>query len=811
MKGIWRDLRGGLRLFTRSPLHYSLMIATLALGAGVNVAAFSVADAMLLRPLPVERPDELIRLASSFPNGTFSYPDYLGMSRDKRIIADVAATTGQLDPAVEEGPAGRTLLHGYHVSQNYFGVLGVPLAAGRSFAPDEDRMPRGKPVMVLSHALAVERFGSASAAVGQTLRVAGSLYGVIGVAPAGFTGTIRAARVDFWAPLTAQQLILRVGNRLQNWNNHWLTFYARLAPGATLAQAGSEAETIVRRVMREGGGPGAEKIMTVRAMRDLDAQAALQPQTTTLQLGLLGLVGVVLFIACINVANLVLAKAMVRRKEIALRMAIGASRWQILRQLFVEAALLAAAGTAAGVFLAFVLIDLLDSMRLDSIPTMALDARIDGRALAVACGAAAVATICFGFAPLLDARHWDLNSLLKGALPGQPRRRSLARGGRGVLVGLQVGLAVFLLVYTGLFARALDRAFRVDPGFRTDNLVFGLVDIIPLHLPDKELPAIWQRIVDGMRALPGVREVGSSDNFPFAHQGWTNPIINGGEQHEAISRILVGPKYFAAMGIPILRGREFEPQDSAPDVDNVIVDQAMAETFWPGEDPIGKTFATSINRPKPIFVIGVAKNALYNFSTSSSRWRLRFYRLADQSPRERMAVVVHTAGDADAMKPALAAALARIEPRATMQTMTMAECMGRELLLMRVGRALLGAMALLGLVLAGIGLYGVLSFDVGRRTHEIGVRLAVGAEPAWIGRLIVQGSLPLIGIGLVLGLVTAAATSPMVRNLLMGVEPHDPASFLIAALFVALGSLAAVVAPALTAMRAKPLVALRID
>jgi predicted permease len=807
VSGFIQDVRGALRLFARRPAHLAVMVATLALGTGVNVAAFSIADATLLRPLPVAQPDKLFRIASSNPRGTFTYPEYRELSAHREVLATLVAIS-PIQQLIEDSQEGERLFASL-VSGNYFSALGVAPALGRGFLSAEDRPPAGQPVAVISDELWRRRFEGAPGVLGKTLRLGGAIYTIVGVAPAGFRGIERASKVDLWLPVTTQHLVMKgTPDRLTNWDHHWLTFVARLAPGVTPAQAAVPLEAAVRRIMRANGRPDDQTQVTVYS--DWEAQSRLSPRTTMLQVGLVALVSVILLLSCLNVANLILGQAIGRRREIAVRLAVGATRRRLLRQLLTEGLVIAGLGTGLGVLLASGILDLVASLQPRYLPGLALEPRLDRRVLGIALAAATLATLIVGLAPALDARQWSLAGTLRGR-GDQALHRRWGKGGRGVLAMAQVAMCTLLIVHTGLLARSLHKAWRLDPGFRTDNLLMASVSLEPMALSPEAQRAAWARLLERTRRLPGVRGVAYVNDLPFDLVGWMNPVVDGREYREAVSRIWIGPDYFAVMGVPLLAGREFRPDHGPDAAETIIVDQAAAEYFWPGQEAVGKLLYTSFHSPKPRRVVGVVKNAAYNLGTSDRRWRMRFFANIEGYTRDARVLYVHTDGPPEALRAGLTRVIQQAEPRAFVKLVTMPECMGQELALLAVGRAVLGAMAVLGLVLAAIGLYGLLSFEVGRRSHELGIRLAVGADPGRLGRLVVRQSLEVVGIGLAIGLAAAAFTTTLGRDLLVGVSPRDPLVFLTTAVLVMGTSLIAVALPALRAARSSPLQALRTE
>lgn len=807
MMGFYKDVRGALRMFTRRPGHFALMVATLALGTGVNVAAFSVADATLLRPLPVADPDKLFRIVSSNPMGTFTYPEYVDLGAHREVLTALVATS-DIQPLIEDSQASERLFASL-VSGNYFPVLGVAPVLGRSFLPEEDRPPAGQAVAVISHELWKRRFGASPAALGKTLRLAGAVYTIIGVAPAGFRGVDRISRVDLWLPVTTQHLVMKgMPERLTNWDHHWLTFFGRLAPGVTPAQAATPLEAAVRRIMRANGRPDDQTQVSVHS--DWEAQARLWPRATMLQVGLLTLVSVILLLSCLNVANLVLGRTIARRREMAVRLAVGASPQRVSRQLLTEGLVIAVVGTGLGLGLASLILDLVAAFHPRDLPALSIEARLDRRVLAIALGATTLATVIFGLAPALEARHWNLAGSLRGRGDG-PHHRRWGKGGRSLLVMAQVAMCTLLVVHTGLLARSLHKAWQLDPGFRTDNLLMASVSLEPLALPAEAQRPTWARLLEGTRALPGVRAVAYVNDFPFNLTGWVNPVVDGREYREAVSRIWIGPDYFAVMGMTMLGGREFRHQYGPDALDTMIVDQAAADYFWPGQQALGKKLFTSFHSPKPRQVVGVVKDAAYNIGASDRRWRLRLYANIEGLARDSRVLYVHTDGPPEALRATLTRALKKAEPRAFVTLLTMAECMGNELALLAVGRTVLGAMAALGLLLAAIGLYGLLSFEVGRRSHELGIRLAVGADPARLARMVMRQSLGVVGGGLLVGLALSTFTTNVGRDLLVGVSPGDPLVLLATALLVMGTSLVAVALPARRASRSSPLQAMRVE
>jgi putative ABC transport system permease protein len=797
-----RDLRYGLRTLRSTPAFTLAAVLTLALGMGATTAIFSVVERVLLRPLPFEDAGRLVVLRQAPPSGghvfEWSYPDYADLRRETRSFEDLAVVPYSVSRFVWTG-ADPAPARGALVSGNLFSVLGVRPAIGRAFLPDEDRRGAEK-VVVIGDGLWRRRFGADPAVVGRIVTLNAESYRVVGVLPPGFE---YPARTELWVPVVAAVDSLAEARQVG-----FLDVVGRIRPGVTPAAATADAQTVLDRLSELYRPSTPRAIVTATPLAE-DLLGDVRPAL----LVLLAAAGLVLLIACANVANLLLARASVRRAEMAVRTALGASRSRLVQQLLAESLLLAGMGAVLGVVVGFTGLDLLLAVVPPDLPRIE-GVGLDPWVLAFCGGVTLAAAVAFGLLPAL--RSSGSTSGLDAA-----SRRLASSGGRlarGLVVG-EIALAALVLVGSGLLIRSLSRLQSVDLGFDRESTLS-----IEVFLPEARyaepaaVRAFYDRLVERAAALPGVtraagvlvRPLQGPDGFdyPFSIEGRsadeqaTYPLLN----YEAIT-----PDYFSASGIPLLSGRPFQASDDEDAPGVVIVSRGLARRFWPGADPIGRRIKWGPpDGPAPwLTIVGVAGDARYRALQSPT---LDVYVPYRQSPWGLNHLIVRAAGDPAALAGALAREARAIDPGvATLDAATARELVDSALRRPRFNTLLLGFFAAAALALAGVGIYGVTSYAAARRTREMGIRMALGAGPGQVRRLVIGQALRAGAVGIAIGLAAALAGTRLLSGLLFEVRPADPLTFAAVPIFLALVAALAGWVPARRAAKLAPTAALRAE
>jgi predicted permease len=805
-----QDARYGVRALLKAPGFTLVAVLTLALGIGANTAIFSVVSGVVLRPLDYLEPERLMWFWDKQPDldqAPLSAPDYLDFQAQNKSFENIAGVrplnfnlTGQGDPE---------RVRGVVVTANFFEMLHVTPALGRAFRPEEGLA--GAPrVAVISHGFWQQRFGGDANIVGRSITLNEEPVTIIGVAPKGF-GFISDAM--FW--LNPKRIVPEVFSNFQRDHltmrgMHYLLVLGRLKPGATLAQAQADIETIMARGQQDF------PVEARHFMRLTPLHEVLVGDVRPTMMALAVAVGFVLLIACANVANLLLARATARQREIAIRRALGAGRWRIVRQLLTESLLLAIAGGGLGLLIAFWGVDLIVTASPPDLPRVSA-IRVDRIVLAFTAGISILAGLLFGFAPAFSASRGGLNEVLKeGGRGGSggAQRSPL----RSLLVVGEVALSLVLLTGAGLLLRSMARLLEVKPGFRAENLVTMWVSFASSKYSKAGATEAFARdLLPRLESLPGVEGVTMTNDLPLEGQDTTSyPRLEGRAEGQE-ERTLVGmhavtPGYFRTMGVPLLRGRDFDARDASNAPPVVIINDAAAKKFWPGQDPIGKRvglFGSGPNAPMSE-IVGVVGDVKHNGLSAPLSYEA--YAPFAQNPWAYLSIVVRTKADPGAMVAAVRKEVRAIDAEQPVYAVrTMDAVMGETLAQRRATLALAGVFAALALVLAAVGIYGVMSYAVSQRGHEIGIRIALGAQRRDIFRLIVGRGMLLIGAGVALGLVGAFGVTRFLRTLLFGVQPHDPLTFAaVAALLVGVALLACWL-PARRATKVDPLVALRYE
>jgi putative ABC transport system permease protein len=806
MNLILQDARFALRGFRKSPAFAAIAIFTLAVGIGANTSIFSVANALLLRQLPYPQPERLALLSSQHivngAKGPLSWPRFQMVHEQNKSFAGVAAFTS--DTFTWTGRGAPEQLTAARVSWDFLQILGVRPAAGRSFNAEEDQ-PGGSFVVMLSHELWARRFGASPSALGQSLTLNDKVYTVAGVLPAGF-------RFDYLGPvdiIAPRVFELSVITPVQlNGGAGFLNFLARLRPGVSFSQAQAEMDTLAAQYRREHPRfPDADPGSTVRAgnLRD-----ELVSGVSTALWILFGAVGLVLLIACANVASLLLSRALGRKREIAVRTAIGATRASLIRQLLTESLLLAVAGGVLGAVLSAWGTKALAAMAQKTLPR-AGEIRADAFVFAFTAIVSLAAGVLFGLAPALEISRPDVNSILRaegrGATAGR-RRNAL----RSLLVVSQVALSVVLLIGAGLLLRNFASLRDSNPGFRSRNLLTMNVSLPTSRYPRPAQAAFYRDLFRNIRALPGVQSAAGSTALPVNPSRFSPALPEGQPQVPLSERPLfniqsITADYAQAMGIPVLRGREFTDRDDAASPPVLLVNQTLARRFWPNQNPVGKHVLVG-RGTSPAEVVGLLGD-VRNMNLAADVKPELYFPYA-QLPGLSLNLIVRTAGDPHAMVKAVEGAVFALDgsqPVTAIQTMD--EILEAGAAQPRFTTSLLAGLSLAALVLAMVGIYGVIAYSVSERTQEMGIRIALGANRGDILRLVLRQGMTLAGAGIAIGIAASLALTRLLASLLYGVSATDPLTFAVGAtLFVAVAFAASYV-PATRATRVDPIVALR--
>jgi putative ABC transport system permease protein len=811
MNTLLADLRYGFRSLLKSPGFTAVAVIALALGIGANTAIFSVVNALLLKPLPYKDAERLVLIWHTYPKlnldqASVSAPSYIEYRDMTGSFEQVATATSWSVNLTGVGEPER--LQGARVSYNLFTTVGVQPIAGRGFLAEEDQPGKNR-VAVLSYGLWQRRFGGDPGLVGQTITLDGNTYYVIGIMPKGFVFMID---VDLFTPIafTPEQLAAT------NHGNEYLVCVARLNPGVAFGQAAAEMNTLADQLRPQFYGPNWG--ISVVPLRE-----QLVGSFRTALFILLAAVGCVLLIACANVANLLLARASARHKEIAVRTALGAGRSRIVRQLLTESVLLASLGGAFGLVLAFVGIRLLVLGVPEDITGFLVgwkDIGINAPVLGFTLAVSMLTGVIFGLVPAFQASNPDLNESLKeGARGGtEGRHRNFVRS---TLVVIEVVIAMVLLVCAGLLIRSFMRLQQVTPGFNPSNVL-----TMQLSLPrskygeNQQIASFFEQVVQRVQALPGVSSAAVGNNLPMGNDNWNasfaveNLQVGPDEPSPHGDPHMISPDYFQAMGIPLLRGRFFTEGDSKDSLPVAIIDETLAGQYWPDQDPVGHRIAAFFDGPRGqlhwrqiVGVVGHVKQYGLDGKT-----KVQYYFPQSQRPERDTYLIVRTTSESKGMTAAVRSAVESIDKdQPIYRVMTLEQIVSNSVVQKRFSMFLLGIFAAVALVLAAVGIYGVMSYAVTQRTHEIGIRMALGAQRKDVLALVVRQGMVMTLIGVGIGLAGAFAATRVMASLLFGVGAHDPLTF--AAISLLLGGVALIASfiPAIRATKVDPMIALRYE
>jgi macrolide transport system ATP-binding/permease protein len=810
-----RDIRYSLRVLLKHPGFTAVAIATLALGIGINTSIFTVFNALALRPLSAKDPGSLVRVYESFEDGTrygsSSYPDYVDFRDQNNVFSGLVAYTGA---ALRLGEGNDPNTHtetfqGALVSGNFFSVLGADAIVGRTFISEEDKTPGSHPVTVLSYGLWQRQFGSDPGVVGKTLILNFHPYTVVGVAPKWFTG-LEPTASDLWVPMMMEAEAVPGRNFLNNRNSHRLKLVGRLKPGVTLKQAEAQISTLADRLDQTYNQPVA-KIRKVSAtlapasLLDPNENGNVIPIAFLMMAG----VGLVLVIACANLANLLLSRAASRQREIGIRLSLGATRGRLIRQLLTESTVLSLGGGITGLLLTFWITDLL--IRFVHPPgesPLAINVSPDVNVFLYTLVISLLAGVAFGLLPSMHSTKLTLTSALKDE--GTPFGQGISRSRlRSLLVGAQVAVSLVLLIGAGLLVRALHNAQSTDPGFAMKDVLVLSPDL-RLHGYNPARAAEFDdELVDKIQSLPGVKSVGMAWVIPLGSSiSDTNVEIEGhetppGKKSPFANVNFVSGKYFDALGIPMVRGRTFTKQEMAKNAPVALINESFARRFWPGVDPIGKRFNYGIE------IVGVVKDTRSVYLWSSSEPIV--YRPVEPDFRPDMKFFVRTDGGSNYLATTLPGVVGGIDGSVQTNVKTLEDNLQAWLWPSRMGAMLSAALGVLAILLASVGIYGVTAYAVSQRTHEIGIRLALGAERRDVLHLVLrQGMRPVLA-GLAFGLILSIAASQLLAKFLYGLSAVDAVTFAIVPVVLAAVAALANYLPARRAAKVDPMVALRYE
>jgi putative ABC transport system permease protein len=821
MHKLFHDLRYGARMLLKNPGITSVVILALALGIGANTAIFSVVNAVLLRPLPYPESDRLVFLSESskaMDEISISYPNFSDWRNQSQAFENIGVYNRNSYNLVGDGEPERILTA--QASADLFSALRVQPAIGRLFTNEEDK-PGGTPVVVLGYGLWQRRFGGQPDILNKQLNFNNKSFTVIGVMPQSFQ---YPSRVEMWVPVGQ---LSGDPNWQQRGNHPGLYGVARLKPGVTLEQARAEMNNIAANLERQYPNSNSGNGVIVQPMLEVFV-SNVRPTLWVL----FAAVGFVLLIACANIANLLLARAGARQKEMAIRAAMGAGRWRIARQLLTESVLLALIGGTLGLLIARWGIELILYISPNAIPR-SREISLDWRVLAFTVGVAFVTGILFGLVPALQASIVDVHETLKETGRGVSRRHWL----RSSLVVVEVATTLVLLIGAGLMIRSFSRLQSVNPGFSYEHLTSFTISVPQKKYPTEEQRGqFFTRLLENIRGLPGVEAVAAASGLPLGNNGWQTGFIVDGkpipprDQTPLMEACLVTPDYFSTMNIPLQRGRYFNDRDDRSwiagrdlsklnegergiaGVNVIVIDEEFARRYWPGEDAVGKRVRLG-NRPEAplLTVVGVVGRVKMEGLSQDSK-RVQGYFSFAQMPFSGMTVIAKGTSDPNQLVASMRQQVRNVDPDQPIYNVrTMNEIRSDSVAPERLNLTLLTIFAGIALVLAIVGIYGVMSYSVTQRTHEIGIRMAIGARPRDVFRMVIGHGMMLTLIGVAFGLVGAFRLTRLMATMLFGVEPTDPATFAVIAILLTLVALLACYLPSRRATKVDPVISLRYE
>jgi predicted permease len=822
MHSFWQDMKYAMRSLRNSPSFAIIAIVTLGLGMAVNTAVFSIVNGLLLRTLPVPHAEQITVLAMKQQGAegfqSFSYPDYLDIRGQAAESAEVFGYRTSLVSLISEGKGDHCVVS--RVTGNYFSALGVKPALGRLILPSEGQSPGADPVLVLGYGYWRKRFGGDQGVIGKQVEVDGRAMTIVGVTPKDFQGTFAFLNMDGYIPISAVAGMARQTPVQETWTHREqrsVSLMARLKPRVDMQQARATLGVIAKRIAEQH--PEADKGMTVEIFPERLARPEPDPDNTipNVSLAFIVLAALVLLVACFNIANVLLVRATVRQREMAIRAAIGAGRARLVRQHLTESLVLAIVGGAAGLMMGWWASGFLSSLPLGTDLPITFNFQPDIHVYLFTLAAVVVTGAVVGIMPALRVARTDVNSMLRegGRGSSEGRRRHLVRNS---LVMAQVAGSLLLLIVAGLFVRSAGKVRQIGLGFDPDQVIDVNIDVKQIGYTDEQGKAFFREAEERLRALPGVVSVGQAFSVPLGVMSADDRLmieehpVESGQPEPIVFYNTVSPDYFATLRIPLRRGRVFTNADSEKAAKVAIVNEAMAKKFWPNEEVLGRRF--KIHQPDAQYmeVVGVVPNGKYKGIVEDPM--PYFYVPFEQNYIPLRTIHIRTSVPPESLEPQIASQIHEIAPTLPLAGI---RTLKQELegingyLFFHLGAQLTAAMGILGLILAVVGVYSVVSYAAVQRTHEIGIRMALGAKPQDILTMVLGQSLIVIGGGILIGLGAALAGTRLLASLLVGVTSSDPATFSIVVAALAMVALLACWLPARRATRVSPLVALRYE
>lgn len=837
METLFQDIRYGFRMLAKSPAFTAVAVLTLALGIGANTAIFTFVNALMLKSLPVKSPQELVIVGdptrvNDRQNGTpetnyFSYPLYRELRDNNKVFSGLLAAGTQHHLEVDSssvGGASDEVIAGRLVSGNYFSVLGVDAAAGRLLTSNDDTAENANPVVVLTYGYWQRKFALSLAIIGKEIRLNGYPFTVVGVTQPNFRSDVVGDQIDVFVPITMQQEIIRGAKLLKNPNASWLSVIGRLKPGITVEQAKANLMVVLQQALK--GSYGAS--ITEQDRKDIADEgikvaaggaglSEFRGDYETPLFLLMGIVGLVLLIACVNVANLLLARATARSKEIALRLALGASRGRLLRQLLTESILLALCGGACGALLAIWGVRLL--VKVFGVDAASLPMSPDIRVLAFTSAACILTGILFGLVPSLRSLKVQVSPTLKDSSAAAREPRSRFGWGKGLVAG-QVALSLLVLFAASLLVRSLQKLLTQDLGYDSRHIVVASVSPSAVGYEGERFRQLATQLADRLAKIPGVRGVSYSRNGILSGSETNNQLIVPGftsneRQGRDANEDEVGTDYFGVIGVPILLGRAIGEQDTLTSTRVAVINQAMMKHFFHGENPLGRQFEIDDpkERGKPFTVIGVSKDAKDHGYFLREAVPPRFYFAFQQDTNPlRLVYELSVQGDPTAALTGVRTVIKQAAPELPLTSLhtvrqNLEQNLDSQIVLARLSTFFAG----LALLLACVGLYGIMSYTVAGRTREIGVRIALGAGRTDVLELVLKEGMWLVGVGLAVGIPVSLASGRLVHSFLFEMGGADPISLILVVGLLSLVAAAAAFVPARRATKVDPVVALRYE
>jgi predicted permease len=813
MQILLQDVRYGLRMLARNPGFTAVAVLAIALGIGVNAGIFSVLNAVGLRMLPVPGAEQIVSVDQIFHGKykrnvhgeptLFSYSEYQEYRANNHVFSGLIAYDPFLNATLAGGRARQ--LFGQLASCNYFDALNEHPSLGRGFVEGDCAVPAAGTVVVLGDQLWQGAFGADPTLIGKRVVLNRIAFTVIGIAPAGFGGT-EPVPSSFWVPITMQPVMEPESDLLSDANVSWLALLGRVKPGVSIGKVRADLSVIANSLDERHAGR-----KTSLAIRTATFLGRPEEHNLVLTAAAVILVafGLVLLIACANVANLMLARATARQREMAIRLSVGAGRWRLIRQLLTESLLLALMGGAAGSVLAFWSFEALSNFVLSHLPhgtpELALNLTPDVRVLGYALLLTILTGVASGLAPALQASRADVNTALK---EGDTRFGVRSSWLRQSLVGVQVAVSMILLIAAGLLLRGLYFAQTADPGFSMTGITIASMDLRTQGFKEEPAAAFERGLKEKVAALPGVDGIAEARQTPLNDNHWvTNFSIPGKPAEYDVENNAISQGYFSMIGIPIVRGRDFTEQEVRTGASVAIISEATAQKFWPGEDPIGKILREGDK--SDLQIVGVAKDAQVSHLGESHK--LYVYLAAGPKEQSRLQLMIHGGGGFAAVAAGVRDAASQLDPDVMVDVTRFEDNMEVWRTPPRIVAALAGGLGALGLLLAGVGVYGVVAYAVSRRTREIGIRMTLGADGRDVMRLVLRQSMRPVLIGGAIGIVACAGVSWVLSSMLFGISAHDPIAFSLVPAFLLGVALLASYVPARRATKVNPVVALRYE